>query len=150
MFCRKVKASSFIKNDNPTQVFSHKSYKTFKNTYFVEQLWRAASGNSLKLKFQKAPRLSSTVVTMKPIGKGKIVNAIHRIETKNYAFTSKTALFRKNLRVFHLSSLRVCRSSKRSCSIKKVFLEISQNSQENTFVRVSFLIKVQAWGLQVY
>ena len=30
------------------------------------------------------------------------------------------------------------------CSVKKVFLEISQNSQENTFARVSFLIKLQA------
>ena len=31
-----------------------------------------------------------------------------------------------------------------SCSVKKVFLEISQNSQENTCVRPSFLIKLQA------
>ena len=30
------------------------------------------------------------------------------------------------------------------CSVKKVFLEISQNSQENTCGRVSFLIKLQA------
>ena len=30
------------------------------------------------------------------------------------------------------------------CSIKKVFLEISQNSQEHTCARVSFLIKLQA------
>ena len=29
---------------------------------------------------------------------------------------------------------------------KKVFLEISQNSQESTCARVSFLIKLQAWG----
>ena len=29
---------------------------------------------------------------------------------------------------------------------KNVFLKISQNSQINTFVRVSFLIKLQAWG----
>ena len=29
-------------------------------------------------------------------------------------------------------------------SVKKVFLEISQNSQENTCVRVSFFIKLQA------
>ena len=28
------------------------------------------------------------------------------------------------------------------CSIKKVFLEISQNAQENTCARVSFLIKL--------
>ena len=34
-----------------------------------------------------------------------------------------------------------------SCSVKKVFLENSQNSQENTCTRVSFLIKLQAWGL---
>ena len=36
-------------------------------------------------------------------------------------------------------------SSHRSCSIKKVILETSQNSQENTYVRVSFLIKLQAF-----
>ena len=29
-----------------------------------------------------------------------------------------------------------------SCSAKKVFLEISQNSQENAFIIVSFLIKL--------
>ena len=33
---------------------------------------------------------------------------------------------------------------------EKVLLEISQNSQENTCARVSFLIKLQAWGLQLY
>ena len=35
------------------------------------------------------------------------------------------------------------RSSHRRCSVKKVFLKISQNSQENTCDRVSFLIKLQ-------
>ena len=30
------------------------------------------------------------------------------------------------------------------CSVKKVFLEILRNSQENTGARVSFLIKLQA------
>ena len=33
----------------------------------------------------------------------------------------------------------------RRCSVKKVFLDISQNSQENTCARASFLIKLQAW-----
>ena len=32
------------------------------------------------------------------------------------------------------------------CSVKKVLLEISQNSQENTCAKVSFLIKLQALG----
>ena len=35
------------------------------------------------------------------------------------------------------------RSSRQGCSMKKVFLEILQNSQENTCARVSFLIKLQ-------
>ena len=34
--------------------------------------------------------------------------------------------------------------------VKKVFLEISQNSQENTSARVSFLTKLQASGLQLF
>ena len=33
------------------------------------------------------------------------------------------------------------------CSVKKEFLEISQNSQENTCTRISFLVKLQAWVL---
>ena len=33
---------------------------------------------------------------------------------------------------------------------EKVSLEISQNSQESTFTRVSFLTELQAWGLQLY
>ena len=32
----------------------------------------------------------------------------------------------------------------RKCSVKNVFLEISQNSPENTYARVSLLIKLQA------
>ena len=35
------------------------------------------------------------------------------------------------------------------CSVEKVFLEISKNSQENTCDRVSFLIKIFR-GLQLY
>ena len=35
-------------------------------------------------------------------------------------------------------------------SVKKVFLELSQNSQENTSATVSFLIKLQAWDLELY
>ena len=31
-----------------------------------------------------------------------------------------------------------------------MFLEILQNLQENTCARVSFFVKMQAWGLQFY
>ena len=36
------------------------------------------------------------------------------------------------------------------CSVKKVFLEIAQNSQENTCTTASFLIKLQAWGQSLF
>ena len=43
------------------------------------------------------------------------------------------------------------RSSDQRCSVKKVPLEISQNSQENTCATtVFFLVKLQAWGQQLY
>ena len=42
------------------------------------------------------------------------------------------------------------RSGHQRSSMKKVFLKVWQNSQENTCARVSFLIKLQAWGLQLY
>ena len=35
-------------------------------------------------------------------------------------------------------------------SVEKVFLEISQNSQQTTCARASFLIKLQPLGLQLY
>ena len=35
----------------------------------------------------------------------------------------------------------------RMCSVKKVFLEISESSQKKTCARLSFLIKLQAIGL---
>ena len=38
----------------------------------------------------------------------------------------------------------------RKCFVTKVFLKISQNSQENTCANVSFLMKLQAWGQQLY
>ena len=46
--------------------------------------------------------------------------------------------------VFHLPNLRLPEAATRSDLRRKVFLEISQNSQENTCARVSFLIKLQA------
>ena len=38
----------------------------------------------------------------------------------------------------------IVESSQQRCSTKKVFLEVSQNSQENPCASASFLIKLQA------
>ena len=42
------------------------------------------------------------------------------------------------------------RSSHQRCSVKNVFLQISQNSEENTCARASLLIRLQARDLQLY
>ena len=45
----------------------------------------------------------------------------------------------------------VCENLKENVNIsKKVLLNILQNSQENTCTRLSSLIKLQGWGLQLY
>ena len=44
----------------------------------------------------------------------------------------------------------ISRSSRPELSCKKSVLKISQNSQENTCARFSFLIKSQASALQLY
>ena len=46
--------------------------------------------------------------------------------------------------------IQVTGATTRGVLCKIAFLEISQNSQENTCVRVSFLTKLQASGLQLY
>ena len=51
--------------------------------------------------------------------------------------------------VFELNYLKT-KAVVRKGSVKKLFLEILQNSQENTCARVSFLINLQASGLQLY
>ena len=45
---------------------------------------------------------------------------------------------------------KVCRSSHRRCSVKKMILKISQISQENTCVWVSFQLIYWSDGLQFY
>ena len=46
--------------------------------------------------------------------------------------------------------MKTFRSSHQRCSMKKVFLEISQNSQVKPCAGVSFLLKLQALRLQLY
>ena len=56
-------------------------------------------------------------------------------------------IFAPNLSLLHLLQ----KQSSEGILLKKVFLEILQNSQENTCARVFFLIKLQASsGLQLY
>ena len=58
---------------------------------------------------------------------------------KTFSVWKLTALFSK--------SNKATEAVIRMCSVKKVFLEILQNPQENTCARDSFLIKLQDSGL---
>ena len=49
-----------------------------------------------------------------------------------------------------ISYMTELEATTRGALCRKVFLEISQNWQENTCARVSFLIKLQASDLQLY
>ena len=56
-----------------------------------------------------------------------------------------------SVKVFMMICLLKCLEAvAQTSSTKMLFLEISQNSQENTCARVPILIKLQASGLQLY
>ena len=59
-------------------------------------------------------------------------------------------MFLSYLGITKSEGLQSLEAATRGVLWKKAFLEILQNSQENTCARVSFLIKVQASGLQLY
>ena len=48
------------------------------------------------------------------------------------------------MNTYYYIPLQITEAVVQRCSVKKVFLEILQNSQENTFARVSFLKQLQA------
>ena len=60
------------------------------------------------------------------------------------------ALFSNSNCFCYLIIIQIIEAIIQRSSVNKVFLEISQNLQENTCARVSFLIKLQALGLQLY
>ena len=62
-----------------------------------------------------------------------------------YVKVNQTQISLRNLlRTICARKFEIDRNSHHRCSVKKIFLENSQNSQENTCARVSFLIKLQA------
>ena len=78
-----------------------------------------------------------------------IFTAYHFYKVTSLVFSSRIITAKKLLHI------TVREAVVRRCSVEKVFLESSQNSQENTCARVSFLIKLQArkhlcQGLQLY
>ena len=67
-------------------------------------------------------------------------------------WNSDLKVLEKNFRDFRVSNFSTwpTEAVTQRCSVKKVFLEISQNGQENTCARVSFSIKLQIEATQVF
>ena len=57
------------------------------------------------------------------------------------------ALERDDKKIRVIMAVDITEAVVQRCFLKKVFLNISQNSQENTCARFSFLIQLQALGL---
>ena len=71
--------------------------------------------------------------------------------TNGYGWSKNVAILVYNLFLFkwakciHIRNfIHIIRSSRPEVFCEKVILEMSQNSQENTYARVCFLIKLQA------
>ena len=73
-----------------------------------------------------------------------------RIKVQIVFWTDSAYFLKSAMKTSFKSFLSHCRSRYQRWSVKKSFLEILQNSQENTCARVSFLIKLQALALQLY
>ena len=87
-------------------------------------------------------RLSSIIINFEQVMKPFLVWDIYFTFFYQWSF----ALFTRVLLRITVHYYYVTYTSEavvRRCSVKKVFIEISQKSQENTCSRVSFLIKLQ-------
>ena len=77
-----------------------------------------------------------------PFGSTTYLISLQHFDLKRFRYF--TIIYTNNYAKFH-SLDKVYESSHQRCSIKKVFLKNSQNSQENTCAKVSFLIKLQVF-----
>ena len=118
----------------------------------IDRLFRWNRQAVLRKKLDNLGGLEKSIETVKsPVVLGEIASlhisadkyscSINRLRRKKLISKNVRALAQEKL---SCSPSALLFSSARRCSIKNVFLEISQNSQENTSVRVSFLIKLQA------
>ena len=80
---------------------------------------------------------------MTSVSKNMDINKLDDIVNKSNNTYNSTI----KMKPLHVKSSTYTEAVSQRCSVKMVFLKISQNSQENTCVGVSFLIKLHALGL---
>ena len=134
-FLMKSKACNCIKKEASAQVFSCEYCKIFQNSFFSKN---TSSGCFCKNIFEN--------IVFVPVSLSCLLAVQVFFYCNHYLFSNQWfhQLICRTTDVEKLGSEAVARR----CSSKKLFWKISQNSQENTCARVSFLIR--AWGLQLY
>ena len=95
---------------------------------------------------KKPENVSFFGIKISGLGQLKATESPLNIKNNAFYFTLKAFFVLQILKyLLRMFSYELDRSSHQRCSGKKVFLEIPQHSQENTYARDSFSIKLQAW-----
>ena len=149
--------SFYCSNEFPFREFLtyslHISFHSFNKFYFSLMLYISLLVYLLlRLQFENPNEIYSKVFPRPIHPNSGYVHIWHKFKCKYFWMSGKLPPVR--VRVWFRISARkaterlLTEAVAQVCSVKKVFLEISQNSQENTCARVSFLIKLQAAFLQ--
>ena len=78
-----------------------------------------------------------------------ILKQIKYLWNKTITFLLSLTKSTEAVNQYYLKKVKA-KEAARGVTWKKLFLKISQNSHDNTYAIVSFLIKLQASGLQLY
>ena len=141
-------ACNTIEKETLAQVFSCEIFEISKNNFFTEHL-RTTASDCLKIKYLITYKLNliKTDLLCQMFSFHQTINVCQLL------MLCKLQTFVANCMGGYSSIERIRRliqilaqAVARRCSVKKVFLEISQNLQENICARDSFLIKLQTSG----
>ena len=116
---------------SPTQLFSCRICAIFKNTYFEENLRMTASGTCSNFAFLIIFALLAQIGTYASVFAPQFT-----VSFANSPFTT--------------IDTAIIRSSRLVVFWKKVFLQISQNSQESTCAKGSLLMNLQIYRFLLY
>ena len=116
----------------------------------IRKCCKTVFGNTTEV-FHNCPLGISAVFPLRGLAKYYELTALCNLSvfSKPVKYLVKSSR-RKTVFKLHVCAFSQVKQSSGGVLQKNVFLEILQNSPEYACARVSFLIKLQAWGLQFY
>ena len=141
-------ACNTIEKETLAQVFSCEIFEISKNNFFTEHL-RTTASDCLKIKYLITYKLNliKTDLLCQMFSFHQTINVCQLLMLcKLQTFVANSMGGYSSIERIRRLIQILAQAVARRCSVKKVFLEISQNLQENTCARDSFLIKLQTSG----